>query len=155
MKRPTTVLGLSLRYGALVAVAVAGVGAVAGAMVDGLPGALSALIGAVLAAAFMGLTAVSIVVADRVSAGRPSSALYFGIIIATWAVKVVVFVVVAFIVRDQLWVNPYLFFGAVLAAVIGSLVADAFALQRARVPYVGDIALPGDSRPENRDESGS
>ena len=155
MTRPTTVLGLALRYGVIVTAAVAVIGSLVGLAVDGPAGLFSALIGAVMAAVFMALTSVSVIVADRVSRGRPSSALYFAIVIGTWALKVVVFVVVAFLVRDQLWVNPYLYFAAVLAAVIGSLVADGFALQRARVPYVGDIALPGDSRPENGDRSGS
>lgn len=142
-----SVLGLALRYGAIVTVGAVVVGSIVGFVVDGFSGVLSALIGAVLAAAFMGLTAASILVAERVSRDRPTGGLYFGIIIATWVVKLLVFVVVAFLVRDQPWMHPYLFFGAVLAVVIGSLVADAVALQRARVPYVGNIALPGDKKP--------
>lgn len=148
MSKSRTVLQLSLRYGAIVALGVAVVGSVVGFAVDGVPGLLSALIGAVMAAAFMGLTAASIVIAERASPGGSSLGAYFGIIAGAWFAKLVVFTVVAFLVRDLPWIHPFLFFGAVVAAVIGSLVADGFAMQRARVPYVGNIALPGDEQPE-------
>ena len=140
-----SVLGLSLRYGAILTAVVVLIGCVAGFHIAGAPGVLSALAGALLAAVFMGLTAASIVVAERVTKGKPGSRLYFGIIIATWVLKLMVFVVVLFVLRDQAWVSPYLFFGAVVVVVVGSLVADGLAMQRARVPYVGNIALPGDS----------
>lgn len=140
----SSVLGLALRYGAILTGVVAVLGSVVGVVVAGVAGLMSVLVGAVLAAAFMGLTAGSILVAERVSRGRPTHGLYFGIIIGTWAVKLVVFAVVAFLVREQPWMQPYLFFATVLVVVVGSLVADAVAMQRARVPYVGDIALPGD-----------
>ena len=147
--KPPTVLGLALRYGALMTGVVAVFGSAVGIAVAGLPGMFSVLVGAVLAALFMGLTAASILFAERVSRGRPTSGLYFGIILGTWVLELIVFAVVAFLVRDQPWIQPYLFFGAVLVVVIGSLVADAVAMQRARVPYVGDIALPGGKKPEN------
>jgi len=147
--RQPSVLGLALRYGAVVVAVVAVLGGAVGVLVAGVPGLFSVLIGAVLAAVFMGLTAGSILVAERVSRGRATSGSYFGIIIGTWVLKLVAFTVVAFLVRDLPWMQPYLFFGAVLIVVIGSLVADGVALQRARVPYVGDIALPGDKKPEN------
>ena len=142
-------LGLALRYGAVVLVVVAVVGSVVGGLVAGVPGVLSVLVGGLLAAVFMGLTAGSILIAERVSRGRPAGGLYFGIIIVTWALKLLVFAVLAFLVRDLPWMQPYPFLGAVVVVVIGSLLADGLALQRARVPYVGDIALPGDKKPEN------
>ena len=133
-----TVVQLSLRYGAYIAAAVLVLGALVGFLVDGVPGALSALVGAALAAVFMGLTAASILVADRLSRGRSTSGLYFGIILATWLLKLAALIVVALIAGNQPWMNPYLFFGAVVVVVMGSLFADGLALQRARVPYTGD-----------------
>ena len=150
-----SVLGLSLRYGAVVLVVVAVLGSVVGGLVAGVPGVLSVLVGGLLAAVFMGLTAGSILIAERVSRGRSTGGLYFGIIIATWVAKLLVFVVVAFLARDQPWMHPYLFFGTVLVVVVGSLIADGVALQRARVPYVGNIALPGDKKPENTPVEGT
>ena len=144
-----TVEGLALRYGAILTVGVAVLGSVVGLLIAGLPGVFSVLVGAVMAAVFMGLTAASVLVASRLSRGRPAGGLYFGIILGTWVVKLVVFAAIAFLVRDLPWMQPYLFFTAVLVVVLGSLVGDAIALRRARVPYVGDIALPGDKKPEN------
>ncbi len=141
-----SVFALSLRYGAYVTVAVAVIGSILGYVTNGIPGLLSALVGAVLAAAFMALTAVSIVVANRVTASGAEFGLFFGIIAAAWLVKLVVFVVVILIVRSQPWLSAYVFFFSVVSAVIGSLVADGFAMKRARVPYVGDIPLPGDEK---------
>jgi hypothetical protein len=40
--------------------------------------------------------------------------------------------------------NAYVFFAAVIAAVLGSLIADIVAFQRSRVPYVSDVELPGE-----------
>lgn len=139
----SSVLVLSLRYGAIVTAVIAVVGAVVGYLVAAVPGLASALVGALLAAVFMALTAGSVVLANRVAPGAASLGLNFGIIAGTWLLKFVVFIVVVIVVSGQPWLSPYLFFGAVIAAVIGSLVADAFALQRARVPYVGDVELPG------------
>lgn len=144
----SSVLGLALRYGAVLTGVVAVLGSIVGVVIAGIPGLASVLVGALLAATFMGLTAGSILVAERVSRDRPAGGLYFGIIIGTWAVKLVVFAVVAFAVRDLPWMQPYLFFAAVLVVVVGSLVVDGLAMHRARVPYVGDIALPGDKTGE-------
>jgi hypothetical protein len=56
----------------------------------------------------------------------------------------VVFIIAAIALRGISTVNPYVFFAAVLATVIGSLIADIVALVRTRVPYVSDVLLPGD-----------
>jgi hypothetical protein len=56
--------------------------------------------------------------------------------------KFPVFIVILLLVRSQHWLNPYIFFFALVAAVIGSLVVDIVALAGARVSYVGDIELP-------------
>jgi hypothetical protein len=37
------------------------------------------------------------------------------------------------------------FFWAVIAAVIGTLIADVVAIARTRIPYVSDVKLPGES----------
>lgn len=143
-----SVLQLSLRYGAILTVSVGVVGATVGFLLDGLPGVLSTVVGAVMAALFMGLTAASILLAERLSRGRSTPGLYFGIIIGAWVGKLVLFAIVGFLLRDQPWVNPYLYFFAVLVVVIGSLVADALAMTRSRVVYVGEVALPGDGGPD-------
>jgi fructose-specific phosphotransferase system IIC component len=139
-----SVVGLSLRYGGAFTLAIAVVGSLIGFLVAGVAGLVSALIGALLAAVFMALTALSIVLANRLSPNGESSGRYFAVIAGAWAIKMVAFVIVALQLRQQDWLNGAVFFIAALVAVAGSLLADGMALARARVPYVGNIALPGD-----------
>ena len=146
-----TIVSRSLLYGSILAVAIAVIGSIVGYLVAGMNGLFSAIIGAVLAAVFMGLTAASVVLANRVAPNGTRLGLYFGIIAGAWALKFVAFIVVILVLRGQPWLNAYLFFGAVVVAVIGSLVADSLAIVLTRVPYVGDIALPGNPDAENPD----
>jgi hypothetical protein len=46
--------------------------------------------------------------------------------------------------RGAHWLNPTIFGFTTIAAVLGTLVVDALALQRGRVPYV-DVVLPGET----------
>jgi hypothetical protein len=145
--KPSPILINSLRYGGMLTIAIAVLGATIGFLVAGWSGVVSALIGASLAAVFMGLTAASILLAERYTRNDPPGTAYFGIILGAWFLKLVLFLVLMIFLRGQHWLNPYVFFGAVLAAVIGSLIADGLAIARTRVPYVGDIDLPGQSKP--------
>ena len=79
--------------------------------------------------------------------------MYFGIIIGAWALKLLVFVGFALVLREQAWFVPAWFFGAVVIAIVGSLIGDVIAFNRERVPYVGDIALPGDEKRPNEGSS--
>jgi hypothetical protein len=134
-----------LRYGGLFAGAVAVVGGLIGLLVGGVPGLVAGLLGAVLAAIFLGLTAVSILVAGRVTAGDPGSPVFFGIVLGAWFLKLLVFLGVVIWLRTQTWLNPWVFFFTVIVAVIGSLLLDVVAFQRTRTPYV-DVELPGEER---------
>jgi hypothetical protein len=138
------VMTRALRYGAVVAVAVALVAGSIGAATSGVPGLLGGLFGALLAAVFLGLTAVSILIAGRVTRGDPTHPAFYGIVLGVWVLKLVAFVVAAILMRAWDAVDPVVFFWAVIAAVLGTLVGDVVALARARMPYVSDVALPGD-----------
>lgn len=145
--KTASVVTRALVFGAILTVAVAAIGSVVGLLVAGAGGLASALVGAGLTALFMGFTALSIVLATRLTRGKPGSMIYFGVILGMWALKFVVFIAILLLVRGQDWLNPYVFFVVVVAAVIGSLVADVVALAGARIPYVGNIPLPGEPRP--------
>ncbi|GHF07139.1 hypothetical protein [Pseudolysinimonas yzui] len=134
----------ALRYGAIVAVAVAVVAGTIGWLTSGLPGLLGGLSGAALSAVFLGLTAVSILIAGRVTRGDPGNPAFFGIVLGVWVLKLVAFVVAAIFMRAWDAVDPVVFFWAVIAAVIGTLVGDIVALVRTRIPYASDVVLPGD-----------
>ena len=145
--KTASVLTRALVFGAILTLSIAVVGSVVGYFVAGTGGLVSALVGAALTALFMGFTALSIVLASRATRDRPSSPLYFGIVVGIWLLKFVIFIVVLLALRGRDWVNPYVFFFAVIAAVIGSLVADSVALMGARVPYAGDVERPGAETP--------
>lgn len=143
--RTASVLGRALVYGVILTIGIAVVGSAIGYFVAGVPGLLSALIGAGLTALFMGFTALSIVIAAKVTKDEPSSTLFFGIVLGMWLLKFVVFIVILVLLRDQPFLQPLVMFFSILAAVIGSLVVDVVAFLRSRVPYVGDIELPGET----------
>jgi hypothetical protein len=138
------VLRLALSYGAILAAAVAVAAGSIGFLVSGVHGLIGGLLGAALAAVFLGLTAVSMLIAGRAAHGDSTHPVFFGIVVGVWLLKLIVFVVAEVLLRGQPWFDPRVFFGAVVVVVVGSLVLDAVALSRARVPYVSDVSLPGD-----------
>jgi hypothetical protein len=143
----------ALVYGAIVVFAIAIVGSVVGYLVAGLAGVWSSLVGAGVTALFMGFTTLSVIIADRSmrasTSSSTSNARYFAIVIGMWGLKFVLFILILITVSGQAWLSPYVFLVVLIAAVIGSLVVDMIALQGARVPYVGDIELPGASGGES------
>ncbi|NYF10344.1 putative flippase GtrA [Leifsonia sp. AK011] len=142
--KSATVLARALVYGGILTVAIAVVGSIVGYLVAGVPGLVSGLLGAGLTALFMALTAGTIVVAAKVTGNEPSSVLFFGIVLGGWLLKFVLFIAILLLLRGQPFLEPLVFFFAILAAVIGSLVVDVIAFVGARVPYVGDVSLGDD-----------
>lgn len=142
--KSSAILGRALAYGAILTIAIAVVGSIIGFLVAGSPGLISALIGAGLTALFMGFTAGSIVLASRATNGDPSSTLFFGIVLGAWLLKFIVFIAILVVLRGQPFLEPLVFFFAILAAVIGSLIVDVLAFVRARESYVPGVSLPGD-----------
>jgi len=140
---------LALKYGAVVAVVVAVTAGVIAYLVAGVPGLLGALVGAGLSAVFLGLTTVSMLVAGRVTRGDSTNPLFYAIVLGVVGVKLVLFLVLALWLRGQAWMDPAAFAITAIAAVIGSPIADAVAFSRARVPYVSDVALPGEGTPKS------
>lgn len=143
----------SLKWPAI-AIAILGAGgAVVGYLVSGIPGMVSGLLGAAMWLMFLALTAVSIQVAIRATRDDPGSPIFFGIVLGSWLLKLVLFVVLSIWLRTQPWLDPTVFFVTVIIAVVGSLAFDVVAFQRARVPYVGDdVELPQTVEDERPDE---
>ena len=149
MSDTTTVIRRAIRYGIILTVAVLVIGGVIGYLVGGVHGLISALIAAGVTAVFMGLTAVSFLVASRVAKLPEGIAVYYGIILGTFLIKLIVFLVLVISLRSAPWLNPTVFGFTIIAAVLGTLVVDVLALARGRVPYT-DVVLPGEdsSSPE-------
>jgi hypothetical protein len=131
-----------LTWGAVLAVGLAVVGGVVGLLVADGPGLVGGLLGAVLSVVFLGLTAVSVLVGLRVSGGQMISGAFFGIIMGTWLVKFIVFIVVLVLLRDRDWVDFPVLAVVIIVGVVGSLVIDVVAVAKARIPI--GVPLPGD-----------
>ncbi|SEN33036.1 hypothetical protein E3O25_06530 [Cryobacterium sp. TMT1-3] len=136
------VLRRILIYGGWVALGIAVVGSVIGYFVDGGTGVLSALIGTIMSVAFMGITAGSILLANRVAGNESAIGGFFGIIMGGWLLKFVVFLVLLFVLQDRAWIEPMVLFLCIIAGVVGSLVVDAVVVMKSRMPYASDVVLP-------------
>jgi hypothetical protein len=113
-----------------------------GFVVSGLPGLAGALIGAGLTAVLMALSAASFLLAVRVTKGDPLNPLFYAVVLGASALKIVAFFVIMVTLRDAAFIDPRVMYVSVIVAVAGSLVVDALAFARARVPYV-QVDLPG------------
>ncbi|TDQ03153.1 MULTISPECIES: hypothetical protein [Microbacteriaceae] len=142
----TPVLRDVLKYGLILAAGIAVVGMLLGGLFAGWVGVTSALIGTAMAAVFLSITALSILIANRFIGTDLFVGLFFGIVLGGWIVKFVLFLVLAILLRDQPWINPVVLFLSLIAGVIGSLVVDMIVVFRSRVPYVSDVTLPGEKR---------
>lgn len=138
------VLKRVLLFGGLLAVASAVVGSVVGFIVAGGAGVVSALIGTAIAVVFLGITALSIIVANRFDLVA-----FFGIVMGAWLLKFIVFLVLVVLLKDQPWINTQVLFLSLVAAVVGTLVVDVVVITRSRMPYVSDIELPNQSGTED------
>ena len=143
--QPTSVpiLRRILIYGAALALGIAVVGAIVGGIVAGWPGVISALVGTLIAVLFMGITAASILIANRYAGRESAIGAFFGIVMGGWIVKFVVFLVLIVLLKDQPWVEPVVLFLSIIAGVVGSLVVDAVVVLKSRMTYVSDVTLPG------------
>ncbi len=137
-----------LRYGALLALAIALVGGIAGYFAQGWVGVVSALIGTGMALFFLGLTAVSILVANRFGEHEFATIIFFSVVLGVWLLKFVLFLVLLLLLKDQPFINNIIMFISLVAGVLGSLVVDVVVMAKSRIPYVGDVRLP-DVNPTN------
>jgi len=141
---------MSLIYGAIVVFLIAIVGSVVGALVAGLPGLLAALIGSVVGFLFVGITAVSVMLAARLTQDDPSSPIFFVVIMGAWLLKFVGFVALGFALRDIDVFDPIVLYFSLVAAAVGTVGADVVAVLRSRIPYA-DVTLP-DARNDSPSE---
>jgi hypothetical protein len=132
-----------LKYDVILAAVIAVVGGVVGFVVDGWTGTLSALIGTAMVLVFSGITVVSIIVANRYTASPIYTTLFFVIVLGSWMVKFILFIVVVVLLRGQPWLNDLVLFLSIVAAVLGALVVDVVVVARTRMPYASDVRLPG------------
>jgi hypothetical protein len=141
----TGVFSTILKWDAVLAVVIALVGGVIGYVVDGWTGAVSALIGTVMVLVFAGITAGSILVANRYTASPLYTVLFFAIVLGSWIVKFALFIVLVVLLRGAEFTNDVVLFLSIVVAVLGTLVVDVVVVARTRMPYASDVRLPGQS----------
>jgi hypothetical protein len=140
----TPVLRTTLVWSAIVTAALLVVGAIAGFLVAGLTGLWSALIGVLLAAVFLAITGISILIANRWYGDPLYVPIFFGVVLGGWLLKFVVFVVVLVLLRGQPWIQPGVFFVAIVVGIVAALSVDVVTLLRMRIPHASDVELPTD-----------
>ncbi len=140
----TPILKNVLLFGGLLALGIAVIGAVIGGLTVGWIGVTSAFVGTAMAVIFLGITSASILLANRFIGSELFVGAFFGIVLGSWLVKFILFIVLAVILKGQPWINPLVMFLCLIVAVIGSLVVDVVVIARSRLAYTGDVRLPGD-----------
>lgn len=123
-----------------------------GFLVAGTDGLWSGLTGVGLAIFFLVLTPLSLLIGNRWYGQEMFATVFFAIVMGGWLLKIVVFVVAVVILRGQPWVEPLVIFLSLVAGIIVSLVIDAVAFSRMRMPHVSDVTLP-ETDPEEREDS--
>lgn len=133
-----------LKWGGILAIAIAVIGGVAGYLLADIPGLVSALLGTAMSILFMGITAGSILLALRISSDPASIGTFFGIVMGGWLLKFVVFLVIIFALKGQPWLEPTVLFLTIVAGVLGSLVIDVVVIAKSRLSYVPEVSLPAE-----------
>jgi hypothetical protein len=146
----TPILRTVLVWGGVVTGALAVLGGLIGFLVAGTNGLWSALVGVLVAAAFLLITVASILIANRWYGDPLYVPLFFGIVLGGWILKFIVFIVLLLVLRGQPWIEPMVFFLAVVVGVLASLMVDVVVLLRMRVPHVSDVTLPSDPEAGDR-----
>ncbi|MER7448457.1 hypothetical protein [Microbacterium sp. NPDC097977] len=139
------ILRRTLIWSALSMVVLAIVAGGIGLLVDGGEGLVSGLLGVVLAMLFLGITALSILIANRWFGDPLYVQLFFAIVLGGWLLKLGLFVVIMIVLSGQPWVSPMVFFLSIVTGVVATLVIDVIVITRMRLPHVSDASLPSEA----------
>ena len=105
-------------------------------------GLVSGLLGVLLAVLFLGITGLSILIANRWYGDPLYVQFFFAIVLGGWLLKLGLFIVIMIVLAGQPWIVPMVFFLSIVAGVAMSLIIDVVVLTRMRLPNVSDISLP-------------
>ncbi|UOQ56122.1 3-oxoacyl-ACP reductase [Leucobacter allii] len=132
------VLLKALRWGLVVTVGLMIVFAVLGLLVSGQPGLWGGVIGTALGGVFLLMTVGSIAFANRFVESDSYIVAFFGIVLGSWVLKFIAFIVAVVLLRDQPWLDTRILFFGVIASVIASLALDVLIIAKSRIPVVSD-----------------
>lgn len=136
------ILRRTLLWSALSMVVLALVAGGIGLLVGGVEGLVSGLLGVVLAMLFLGITALSILIANRWFGDPLYVQLFFAIVLGGWLLKLGLFVVIMIVLSGQPWIEPMVFFLSIVTGVVATLVIDVIVITKMRLPNVSDASLP-------------
>ncbi|MFF1541203.1 hypothetical protein ACFVWL_14065 [Microbacterium sp. NPDC058269] len=145
----TPILRRTLIWSAIATVVLAIIAGGIGYLVAQGEGLVSGLLGVLLAAVFLAITGISILIANRWYGDPIYVQLFFAIVLGGWLLKLGLFVVAMILLAGQPWLQPMVFFLSIVAGVLMSLAIDVIVLTSMRLPNVSDTTLPTEV-PEDR-----
>jgi len=135
------VLARALKVAAIAGLVQLAVLGTIGFLIAGEPGLVGALLGSAISIVFLGLTAASIVIANRFVASDFFIIVFFVIVLGTWLLKFVGFIIAALLLRDQPWLDPTILFLSIIVGVLVSLIVDVVVVVKSRLPYASDVKI--------------
>lgn len=128
-----------VRWGIIATLASMAAFAGIGFAVAGSRGLVGGLIGAAIGGALLLLTVGSIAFANRFVASPAYLQIFFGIVLGSWTLKLIAFVVAALLLKNQPWLDPKVLFFGLITTVLISIVIDVIIVAKSRVPYLPDV----------------
>ncbi|MBT1017637.1 hypothetical protein KJY77_00550 [Canibacter sp. lx-72] len=104
-------------------------------------GFIAAVAGAAVAGVFMSFTAGAMVFANRFMHSASYVQVLFGCVLGAFFLKIVFFLVTAFLVKGTAWLDPKVFFITVVVGVALSLLLDLLVILKHKLPAVSDVQL--------------
>lgn len=132
----------ALRDVLVLTVVVTAVGTVVGGVLLGAPGVWGGVVGGLIALLTAGATPVTMLR----TAGAPLLTAMLAMV-AAWVAKSLVVICSVALLRGSEWFDARVLFGVAAAALLGSVLVDARAVQGGRVPYVTPAPAPADGDP--------
>lgn len=133
----------ALKWGVAASLALVVAFAIIGWLVSEQRGLVGGVMGAGFAGVFLALTIGSITFANRFIGSDFYVMAFFGIVMGSWLLKFIAFMVAAVLLKDQPWLDPTILFIGVISGVIVSLVVDMVVVTKSRLPVISDPSLDG------------
>ncbi|WP_298041099.1 hypothetical protein [uncultured Microbacterium sp.] len=138
----TPVLRAALVWGSAIGGTAVVVAGIVGWLVAQWPGLWSGVLGALIGVIFPAMTAVSILIANRWFGNPAFLQIFFGIVMGGWLIKFILVVVLLLTLARLDWVVPLVFYFALVATAVVSLVVDLMVMSKIRIPAASDVELP-------------
>lgn len=105
------------------------------------PGVVGGVLGALIAGMLSLVTIGSIAWANQRFIDQANYiVIFFAIVAGGWLVKLIVFIVVVAILKDQTWLDTRIMFFSLVAGILASLLVDVIVATKSRLPYASDTS---------------